>query len=1181
LGPLRCLLALALLLIACATSLEAQPACTRYASPNGTGNGLSQSSPYRITNFINGSPQPGDVLCLLDGTYTQDGLELGATPSGAPGAPITVRALNDGGAFIDGQHTHRVFFFNGTSYWTIQGIDFANNGGSDDNAANLYPDSHHITVQRVCFWNATTPVAGVYSNSATFGLWHSHDNLFEDVCAFGWGRNTFIDFEANTKNNVFRRMWLRWDGWPDGAGATCPGPTIQTQYYTAYSNDIHDNFISIFSGGLYKGLYSGPSDPNHQDGFPCSSLGAGWVTRAGLADNTQGEHWNGYIAYGYPDNNDILANNTGIGLQNRWVPLYLQDVFSDSRFGRAGQYNINLYACDVADPAHVDQAASSDCSLFHADRLTSIRNVDQPAAVSQSPTTNFNDCTSLSACPNFYTGTSPSTGSRACFEYQNSTLTSTPLWPWRMDDRIKQALARSGIGPTLTGSAGPGYAANTVTSEIVARYGAVPAQCSRAGAVAGVPAITSSLTVSGLVGTAFSYQITATNSPTSYGASGLPAGLSVNTSTGLISGTPTAAGTSSVTLSATNATGTGTATMTLTVSGNITVREIPLGAVNTSGKTISSCWGGLGKDTRNRIYIAMGIGPSATADSDDVAIFQYTPVTGGAIGTRTFLDTLKHVTQLENNVDANETFAKVHTEMRPLDGKLYFASHDFHDVGPGYHRGGHFFSYDPATNHFEDLSKTDPGGVSAPGEGIIAMDIMLPQKKLIGFTYKPNDGGNVAAYDLAAHSSVYWAGNPNPDAGVSRHIFTGNDQLAYISYGQFAGPQQIYAMNVTNGAITAPAGMTLRLAQIPAAAHASDGDRVFLLNWDYVYLWHTASKQFESLGEMLPPADQGRNLYSAVLVLSQDESKLYSLAEGYIDNSSTYVWRLYEFDVATHTTRLLADLNSQMMAINGGNIGGSIGGVMDAQGRIYTCGSNLGFFLEIAGLPSTAAPTPQGAWWKFDENTSTTAADSTGNGHPITLNAGAGWTAPGRIGPAALHCLGQTQPPSLADVGFASGNYTWMGWFKGDSAPSNASFNSPMANGPTNVGTDAWGLWWSAQGAPDPSGSVFHRDTTGLTLFKLSPALQANTWYHLAASFDGATLRAYVNGQVNGSVGVGAPVTPSGPFQVCGRYFLTPWAGNIDQLKVTDHALSDADILAEFQQGSATPTQRRHRRIVP
>ena len=79
------------------------------------------------------------------------------------------------------------------------------------------------------------------------------------------------------------------------------------------------------------------------------------------------------------------------------------------------------------------------------------------------------------------------------------------------------------------------------------------------------PVITSATSATGTTGTAFSYQVTANNSPVSYSASGLPAGLSISTSTGAISGTPTAVGTSSVSLGATNTGGTGTATLTLTV----------------------------------------------------------------------------------------------------------------------------------------------------------------------------------------------------------------------------------------------------------------------------------------------------------------------------------------------------------------------------------------------------------------------------------------------------------------------------------------------------------------------------------------------------------------------------------------------------------------------------------------
>lgn len=79
------------------------------------------------------------------------------------------------------------------------------------------------------------------------------------------------------------------------------------------------------------------------------------------------------------------------------------------------------------------------------------------------------------------------------------------------------------------------------------------------------PVITSALTATVAQSATFTYQITATNSPTGFGASGLPTGLSISTSSGVISGAPTGAGTFSVTISAINSGGTGTAVLNLTV----------------------------------------------------------------------------------------------------------------------------------------------------------------------------------------------------------------------------------------------------------------------------------------------------------------------------------------------------------------------------------------------------------------------------------------------------------------------------------------------------------------------------------------------------------------------------------------------------------------------------------------
>jgi len=79
--------------------------------------------------------------------------------------------------------------------------------------------------------------------------------------------------------------------------------------------------------------------------------------------------------------------------------------------------------------------------------------------------------------------------------------------------------------------------------------------------------ITSLLTASATRNNAFSYFISANNGATSFNATSLPAGLSINTTTGEISGTPTAvAGTYNIPLTATGPLGARTATLVLTLS---------------------------------------------------------------------------------------------------------------------------------------------------------------------------------------------------------------------------------------------------------------------------------------------------------------------------------------------------------------------------------------------------------------------------------------------------------------------------------------------------------------------------------------------------------------------------------------------------------------------------------------
>jgi hypothetical protein len=84
-----------------------------------------------------------------------------------------------------------------------------------------------------------------------------------------------------------------------------------------------------------------------------------------------------------------------------------------------------------------------------------------------------------------------------------------------------------------------------------------------------IPTFAAGTNLVGLVGSPFSYQVIAGNSPVLYAAVGLPPGLEINATNGLISGTPMVAGNYALTLAAANAGGIGTKGLTLTITSPI------------------------------------------------------------------------------------------------------------------------------------------------------------------------------------------------------------------------------------------------------------------------------------------------------------------------------------------------------------------------------------------------------------------------------------------------------------------------------------------------------------------------------------------------------------------------------------------------------------------------------------
>jgi PKD repeat protein len=164
--------------------------------------------------------------------------------------------------------------------------------------------------------------------------------------------------------------------------------------------------------------------------------------------------------------------------------------------------------------------------------------------------------------------------------------------------------AATGLPTGLSINTSTGLISGTVSSSVSAAVYSVALTATNAGGTGtqtyaltvtiplpSAPAITSASSGSAVIGSSFSHQIVASNSPTSYAATGLPTGLSINTSTGLISGTVASsvtAGVKTVTLTATNAGGSGSQTFSLTVTASLPSAPVISSASTASGVTGSS-----------------------------------------------------------------------------------------------------------------------------------------------------------------------------------------------------------------------------------------------------------------------------------------------------------------------------------------------------------------------------------------------------------------------------------------------------------------------------------------------------------------------------------------------------------------------------------------------------------------
>ena len=411
---------------------------TYYISPAGddSRSGLSEAEAWATFDRAWQALYPGDTLILLDGVYLQS--IIPNQRNGEPGRPITIRAKNDGEAIIDGQHQRVPVHLESKKYYVIEGIVAINSTyhvfwirGGD-----------HNSLRRVSGYNADTD-----DNAHVFVIVSSEHNLIEDCAASGTGRKMVLIFMA--ENNIIRRCytdWREWDGrewgscWPWGEGVEIyggsfnviensiayghtsrAGISLMAQYpQTAIGNKILGT-MAVLSGMQedVTPMVWGDTRPRPTD-FTCVQKFDQWPSlRSGFRVGDNGDIRDNLLQ-------DIFAwGSAGLGLTFHQAGTYLPIV--NNHVVRATIINNGLDNPNIFGGIQTDAIHSELVSRFDSVENSKIENIF------------INHLSDGSRNMTSMTGE----GARLTNRYIDGLLTSEPLWPWPMEDRIQAELGFS------------------------------------------------------------------------------------------------------------------------------------------------------------------------------------------------------------------------------------------------------------------------------------------------------------------------------------------------------------------------------------------------------------------------------------------------------------------------------------------------------------------------------------------------------------------------------------------------------------------------------------------------------------------------------------------------------------------------------------------------------------------
>jgi hypothetical protein len=226
---------------------------------------------------------------------------------------------------------------------------------------------------------------------------------------------------------------------------------------------------------------------------------------------------------------------------------------------------------------------------------------------------------------------------------------------------------------------------------------------------------------------------------------------------------------------------------------------------------------------------------------------------------------------------------------------------------------------------------------------------------------------------------------------------------------------------------------------------------------------------------------------------------------------------------------------------------------------------------EVAADMEAPIQTPkQGpvAAYSFDEGTGSTVADTTGDGHTATIEDGE-WTKGrygggiGFVGTPGNKCVSVPDSPELR----FSEEFTLEAWIR----PEGGSYEDPVVVRESS-GKTAFGLGLGSREEYEAEG--FIGEGKGSKAAVGGEKIREYEWVHVAATWDGSTIRLYVDGELaDTETATSPPATGEGSLKMGCDGPDGQFTGQIDEVRVYNRALNGAEVGSDMEAPIQTPKQ--------